>query len=324
MAESKLAVAEARRYLRNFLGALEWHAARSLLASVRAWQLAAKLTSSVNHRVQEMIGHGILSPSEAETLLFSILAEDELRVRHGLRNDVSNDEKHQDPQAALEALTRLLAQGEKAEERFTDMKSRLRWSNVPMGLITSTGDGDGSATIRVDTTNDGIPDTVLRRPKASPMRKPASSQLTARPIYVDTEGSGVADHIAIDTTGDGVVDTLIAALPGDIHQDIDTEVSLPVDTVGDGKADHVAIDTTGDGRVDTILKMPPAYVSTDKLAQVPPPGKIPGTKSWGVGKIPGTKSWDVLPQMSMEGALHAEHAEGSYEPEDADAPYTDD
>ena len=75
---------------------------------------------------------------------------------------------------------------------------------------------------------------------------------------------------------------------GDIHHDIDTVVSLPVDTVGDGKADHVAIDTTGDGRVDTILKMPSAYVSTDKLPQVPPPAKIPGTKSWG-----------VLPQIPM-------------------------
>ena len=122
------------------------------------------------------------------------------------------------------------------------------------------------------------------------MLKPVtnSSLLTARPIYVDTKGSGVADHIAIDTTGDGVVDTLIAARPGDIHHDIDTVVSLPVDTVGDGKADHVAIDTTGDGRVDTILKMPSAYVSTDKLPQVPPPAKIPGTKSWG-----------VLPQIPM-------------------------
>ena len=295
VAESKLAVAEARRYLRNFLGALDadaenvateqaGHTARSLLASVRAWQLAAKLTSSVTHQVHDMIGHGILSPSEADTLLFSILAEDELRVRHGLRSD----EKHQDPQAALETLTRLFAQREKAEERFTDMKSRLRWSNVRMGVITSTS--DGSATIRVDTTNDGIPDTVLHRPKASPMLKPVtnSSLLTARPIYVDTKGSGVADHIAIDTTGDGVVDTLIAARPGDIHHDIDTVVSLPVDTVGDGKADHVAIDTTGDGRVDTILKMPSAYVSTDKLPQVPPPAKIPGTKSWG-----------VLPQIPM-------------------------
>ena len=289
VAESKLAVAEARRYLRNLLGALDadaenvaaeqaGHTSRSLLASVRAWQLAAKLTSSVTHRVHDMIGHGILSPAEADSLLFSILAEDELRVRHGIRNHG----KRQDPQAALETLTRLLAQREKAQERFTNMESRLRWSNVRVGVIASRS--DGSATIRVDTTNDGIPDTVLRRPKASPMLNPVtnSSLLTARPIYVDTKGSGVADHIAIDTTGDGVVDTLIAAPPGDIPHDVDTVVSLPVDTLGDGKADHMAIDTTGDGRVDTILKMPHAYVSTDQLPQLPPTGKIAGTKSWGL------------------------------------------
>jgi len=289
VAESKLAVAEARRYLRNLLGALDadaenvaaeqaGHTSRSLLASVRAWQLAAKLTSSVTHRVHDMIGHGILSPAEADSLLFSILAEDELRVRHGLRNHG----KRQDPQTALETLTRLLAQREKAQERFTNMESRLRWSNVRVGVIASRS--DGSATIRVDTTNDGIPDTVLRRPKASPMLNPVtnSSLLTARPIYVDTKGSGVADHIAIDTTGDGVVDTLIAAPPGDIPHDVDTVVSLPVDTLGDGKADHMAIDTTGDGRVDTILKMPHAYVSTDQLPELPPTGKIAGAKSWGL------------------------------------------
>ena len=299
VAESKLAVAEARRYLRNFSGALDGnaenvaaehagHTARSLLAAVRAWQLAAKLTSSVTHDVHDMIVHGVLSPTEADTLLFSILAEDELRLRHGL----SFDGKRQDPQAALETLTRLLAQREKAEERLTDLKTRLRWSNVRTGVISSTS--DGSTTILVDTTNDGIPDTVLRRPKAnaSPGLKPVpySSSRTAHPIYVDTKGSGVADHIAIDTTGDGVVDTLIAALPGDIGPDVDTVVSLPVDTVGDGKADHIAIDTTGDGRVDTILKLSPSYVSTEKLPKLPPSGK---------GKIPLSRSWGGLPQMSM-------------------------
>ena len=178
------------------------------------------------------------------------------------------------------------------------MKNRLRWSNVRMGVITSTSDdsatirSDRSATIRVDTTNDGIPDTLLRRPKASRMLKPVanSCSLTARPIYVDTKGSGFADHIAIDTTGDGVVDTLIAALPGDIGPDVDTVVSLPVDTVGDGKADHIAIDTTGDGRVDTILKLSPSYVSTEKLPKLPPSGK---------GKIPLSRSWGGLPQMPM-------------------------
>ena len=186
------------------------------------------------------------------------------------------------PQAALQTLTRLLAQRENTEEHFTGMKNLLRWSNVRMGVITSTSDdsvtlrSDRSATIRVDTTNDGIPDTLLRRPKASRMLKPVanSSSLTARPIYVDTKGSGFADHIAIDTTGDGVVDTLIAALPGDIGPDVDTVVSLPVDTVGDGMADHIAIDTTGDGRVDTILKLSPSYVSTERLSQLQPPGKI--------------------------------------------------
>ena len=151
-----------------------------------------------------------------------------------------------------------------------------------MGVITSTSDdsatirSDRSATIRVDTTNDGIPDTLLRRPKASPMLTPVanSTSLTARPIYVDTKGSGFADHIAIDTTGDGVVDTLIPALLGDIGPDVDTVNSFPVDTVGDGMADHIAIDTTGDGRVDTILKLGPSYVSTEKLPQLPPPAKI--------------------------------------------------
>jgi NhaP-type Na+/H+ or K+/H+ antiporter len=297
VAESKLAVAEARRFLRNFLRALDGDAEnvapehagyteRNLFAAVRAWQLAAKLTSSITHHVHDMIGHGLLSPAEADTLLFSILAEDELRLRRGLLFDG----KRQDPQAVLETLTRLLAQREKAEQRFKDMKSRLRWSNVRAGVISSTS--DGSTTIVVDTTNDGHPDTVLRRPKANalPGLKPVpnSSSATARRIYVDTKGSGIADHIAIDTTGDGIVDTLIAAQPGDIGPDVDTVVSLPVDTVGDGKADHIAIDTTGDGRVDTILKLSTSNVSTDKLPKLPPSGK---------GKIPLSRSWGGLPQM---------------------------
>ena len=65
------------------------------------------------------------------------------------------------PQAALQTLTRLLAQREKAEERFTNMESRLRWSNVRVGVIASRS--DGSATIRVDTRNDGQAAGVLGR-----------------------------------------------------------------------------------------------------------------------------------------------------------------
>ena len=110
----------------------------------------------------------------------------------------------------------------------------------------------------------------------------------ARPVFVDTNGDGIADCVAIDTTGDGVVDTLVATVDttGDGNPDslavdtvgdgvVDTMISvsqlggagnedgpvtpvafLRVDTCGDGEADHIAIDTTGDNRVDTIVPMP--------------------------------------------------------------------
>ena len=108
VAESKLAVGEARRYLHKFVQAAEGESGNglSLVESVRAWQLASKLTGKLSHHVHKMVSYGILSPDEAKQHLLDEVEEDEVCARTG----IADTSGLSDPQAALATFQKLIAQ----------------------------------------------------------------------------------------------------------------------------------------------------------------------------------------------------------------------
>ena len=102
-------------------------------------------------------------------------------------------------------------------------------------LMDTTGDGIPD-TLATDTTGDGIPDT----------------------FYFDTTGDGLADtsqHITnFDATGDGYADTTVISTDFGMDGNVDME-QIFSDTTGDGAFDMYSevysVDTTGDGIIDS-------------------------------------------------------------------------
>jgi len=141
-------------------------------------------------------------------------------------------------------------------------------------LVDTTGDGLPD-TLAIDTNDDGRHDTMIKLEHAADGA--GSQDIMQRIKLVDTVGDGRPDSFAVDTVGDGVADVHVK-LQGRESSAADVErivrrASL-VDTSGDGLPDTLAVDTVGDGVPDTLVQLQklnssPQLAAT--LAPTPPP-----------------------------------------------------
>ena len=102
----------------------------------------------------------------------------------------------------------------------------------------------------------GTPPRVERRGEDSTIAHPQSvefrNQLNVAGVPMDTTGDGMVDTVAYDTTGDGKLDGFDTNLDGrrDAYDTTGDGMADAFDTTGDGQMN--AFDLTGDGKINVV------------------------------------------------------------------------
>jgi hypothetical protein len=124
------------------------------------------------------------------------------------------------PEAKARSSLHNPSQVQESESTLGCRKRNELRSGSPAASLTPLASSKAAVGVAVDTTGDGVFDSVALDTTGDGTMDTVLLGDTAVGVAVDTTGDGVFDSVALDTTGDGIMDTVLlgdkdGSLPGD-------------------------------------------------------------------------------------------------------------